>query len=404
MNEEIGNLLELATAGEWGKDQGNPEGLDTGVIRSANFTKDHKFNTKEIVIRSIEERKRRKKLLRYGDILIEKSGGSPSQPVGRVLLYDLDGEHTCSNFISILRPSKSVEARFLYYSLCNLYDKGVVRNYQQQTTGIINLQLNEYLGERIYLPPLPEQKKIAEVLSGIDHRNSKLSARINALSRVRIQLVRRLLKQGMHEASDHTADLPQGWEEKTLGEISTFRRGSFPQPYGNPEWFDETGYPFVQVYDIDDNGKLKSNTKTRISKAAADKSVFIPSGSLLVSLQGSIGRVAITQYDAYVDRTILIFTNYEEKLNREYFSLLIGELFSRKSDVADGGVIKTITKQTLKDFSVPIPPLDEQKKISEVVIAIDNTISLYEKQLFKGDLLKKSLAGDLLSGRKRVCV
>ena len=256
----------------------------------------------------------------------------------------------------------------------------------------------------VNIPPLPEQKKIAEIIFEIDQKNSKLVTRINALSRVRIQLVRRFVTQGIHGATDDKKDLPEGWGEKTLGEVSAFRRGSFPQPYGNPEWFDDAGYPFVQVYDIDDNGKLKPNTKTRISKAAADKSVFIPSGSLLVSLQGSIGRVAITQYDAYVDRTILIFTNYEEDLTREYFALLIGDLFSRKGDVADGGVIKTITKQTLKDFSIPIPPLDEQQKMSEVVSSIDNAISLYEKQLFKSDLLKKSLSADLLSGRKRVSV
>jgi type I restriction enzyme S subunit len=401
MSEEIGNLLELVTAGEWGNNQGTPGGIDTGVIRSANITKDHQFNTKEIVIRSIEERKRQKKMLRHGDILLEKSGGSPDQPVGRVLFYDLNGEHTCSNFIAILRPSQQVDAKFLYYSLCNLYERGVVKNYQQQTTGIINLQLREYLRESIYFPPLPEQKKIAEILSGVDRKHSKLKGRINALSMIRIQLVREFLKQGMHKETDHANGLPQGWEERTLGEVSEFRRGSFPQPYGNPEWFDDAGYPFVQVYDIDDNGKLKPNTKNKISQAAADKSVFIPSGSLIVSLQGSIGRVAITQYDSYVDRTILIFTDYERILSREYFSLLVGDLFSRKGEVADGGVIKTITKQTLKEFSIRIPPLDEQQKLSEVVRAIDHSISLCKEQLFKVDLLRQSLAGDLLSGRKR---
>ncbi len=256
----------------------------------------------------------------------------------------------------------------------------------------------------IFVPPLSEQKKIAKILSGIDRKHSKLKGRINALSMIRIQLVREFLKQGMRKETDHANGLPQGWEERTLGEVSEFRRGSFPQPYRNPEWFDDAGYPFVQVYDIDDNGKLKPNTKNKISQAAADKSVFIPSGSLIVSLQGSIGRVAITQYDSYVDRTILIFTDYERILSREYFSLLVGDLFSRKGEVADGGVIKTITKQTLKEFSIRIPPLDEQQKLSEVVRAIDHSISLCKEQLFKVDLLRQSLAGDLLSGRKRVTV
>ena len=94
------------------------------------------------------------------------------------------------------------------------------------------------------------------------------------------------------------------WKTRSLGEISKFRRGSFPQPYGKPEWYDDNGYPFVQVYDINENNKLNSKTKSRISEEASKKSVFIKKGSLIVSLQGSIGRVAITQYDAFVDRTI----------------------------------------------------------------------------------------------------
>ena len=254
----------------------------------------------------------------------------------------------------------------------------------------------------ICVPSLPEQKKIAEILSGIDHSLAKLSDKINALTRLRVQLTRQFLTNEDHLQSNQESILPLDWQVKTLDEVAQFRRGSFPQPYGNPEWFDDNGFPFVQVFDIDDNGKLKSSTKSRISKAGAEKSVFIPCGSLIVSLQGSIGRVAITQYDAYVDRTILIFTDYQKDLDRAYFSLLVGDLFSRQGEVADGGVIKTITKQTLKDFSIKVPPLNEQKRMSKVVFALDRHISLYKKKLLKGNFLKQSLMGDLLSGRKRV--
>lgn len=256
----------------------------------------------------------------------------------------------------------------------------------------------------IEIPPLPEQKKIAQILSGIDYSHAKLGDKINALTRLRVQLTRDFLTHDDHPQSNHEGILPLDWQVKTLDEVAQFRRGSFPQPYGNPEWFDDNGFPFVQVFDIDDNGKLKSSTKSRISKAGAEKSVFIPCGSLIVSLQGSIGRVAITQYDAYVDRTILIFTDYQKDLDREYFSLLIGDLFTRQGEVADGGVIKTITKQTLKNFSIRIPPLKEQIRMSKVVSALDRHISIYTKKLLKGNFLKQSLMGDLLSGRRRVTI
>lgn len=95
-------------------------------------------------------------------------------------------------------------------------------------------------------------------------------------------------------------------EWKTLDEVASFRRGSFPQPYGNSEWYDGEGcMPFVQVADVADFGFiLHRSTKQQISKLAQSKSVFVEAGTVIVSLQGTIGRVALTQYDCYVDRTL----------------------------------------------------------------------------------------------------
>lgn len=97
-------------------------------------------------------------------------------------------------------------------------------------------------------------------------------------------------------------------EWKTLGEVAKFRRGSFPQPYGSAEWYDgDDAMPFIQVADIYNNMLLHSTTKRQISKKAQSMSVFVPKGTIIISLQGTIGRIAITQYDAYADRTIAIF-------------------------------------------------------------------------------------------------
>ena len=117
------------------------------------------------------------------------------------------------------------------------------------------------------------------------------------------------------------------WEIKTLNEIAKFRRGSFPQPYGLPEWYDVNGFPFIQVFDVDDNFKLKTNTKSKISKDDAEQSVFIKKGTVIVTIQGSIGRVAITQYDAYIDRTLLLFEEYFKEINQVYFSYVLFKLF-----------------------------------------------------------------------------
>ena len=64
--------------------------------------------------------------------------------------------------------------------------------------------------------------------------------------------------------------VPERWLETKLSDIADYRRGSFPQPYGLDKWFDACGHPFVQVYDVDKNLRLKTETKAKISDLAAE--------------------------------------------------------------------------------------------------------------------------------------
>ena len=186
------------------------------------------------------------------------------------------------------------------------------------------------------------------------------------------------------------------WEIKTLNEIAKFRRGSFPQPYGLPEWYDVNGFPFIQVFDVDDNFKLKTNTKSKISKAAAEQSVFIKKGTVIVTIQGSIGRVAITQYDAYIDRTLLLFEEYFKEINQVYFSYVLFKLFEIEKEKAPGGIIKTITKEVLSDFRITVPQIKEQQKIADCLSSLDELITAHNDKLETLKNHKKGLLQNLL--------
>lgn len=178
------------------------------------------------------------------------------------------------------------------------------------------------------------------------------------------------------------------WEQRKLEEIANYRRGSFPQPYGKKEWYDEeNGMPFVQVVDVGENLKLVDNTKQKISKLAQPKSVFVEEGKVIITLQGSIGRVAITQYSSYVDRTLLIFENYKVPINKYYFAYVIQQLFEKKKQKAPGGTIKTITKEALSDFLINLPSIEEQTEIGNFFKRLDDTIALHQREL---DALKET--------------
>ena len=180
------------------------------------------------------------------------------------------------------------------------------------------------------------------------------------------------------------------WEQRKLSECAGFRRGSFPQPYGNKEWYDGEGaMPFVQVADVADDMKLVDDTKQKISKLAQPMSVYADKGSVLVTLQGSIGRVAITQYGAFVDRTVLIFDKYNQDIDKTFWAYIIKEKFIDEARKAPGGTIKTITKEALSDFDLMLPNYDEQKKLGAFLVSIDNLITLHQRKCDETKKLKK---------------
>ncbi|UZH07668.1 restriction endonuclease subunit S [Heyndrickxia coagulans] len=166
-----------------------------------------------------------------------------------------------------------------------------------------------------------------------------------------------------------------------MGDHANYRRGSFPQPYGKKEWYDGDGaMPFVQVVDVTDHLVLVNETKQKISKLAQSKSVFVPKGKIVVTLQGSIGRVAITQYDAFVDRTLLIFEGYEKPTDEHFWAYTIQQKFEVEKQKAPGGTIKTITKEALSSFEIYLPEYEEQKKIGSFFAQLDHLITLHQRK------------------------
>ena len=108
-------------SGEWGKEL--EEGKKgTKVIRTTNFTNLGKLDFNNMAERNIDLKKYKNKILKTGDIIIEKSGGSPTQPVGRTVIFELDSdeEYVCNNFTSILRPKNIIYPKYSLYLLKDL--------------------------------------------------------------------------------------------------------------------------------------------------------------------------------------------------------------------------------------------------------------------------------------------
>ncbi len=155
--------------------------LNVGVIRNANFTKDFKLDYSKIEYIDVEEDSFKKRSLLYGDLIVEKSGGSDKTPVGRTVIYEgVDGQYSFSNFTMVLRikDKNLIRSKYLYYYLLMLYIQGYMNLVQVHTTGLHNLIIGKFLSIVVPLPPLPEQNAIAEYLD-------KKCAEIDALVEVK---------------------------------------------------------------------------------------------------------------------------------------------------------------------------------------------------------------------------
>ncbi|MBV5277267.1 restriction endonuclease subunit S, partial [bacterium] len=158
----IGSLFEYTIPGEWGGDATPESGVP--VLRATNFTDSGAIDYTDIVYREIPPSRLLSRRVTKGTILIEKSGGGPSKPAGRVVFCDSHFSGCASNFVEIAKVKKGFDANFVFYLLYYLYQIGLVVKYQQQTTGIINFKLDQYKDEKVSIPrSTAEQTEIAAI-------------------------------------------------------------------------------------------------------------------------------------------------------------------------------------------------------------------------------------------------
>ena len=340
------------------------------------------------------------KHLSKGNIPVYGSGGY----MLTVNDYLHDGDSVCigrkgtiNNPFFIRGKFWAVDTLFYTYSYKDCIPSFIYNIFQKidwlkysEASGVPSLSKTTIEKINIFVPQQEEQQKIADCFSSIDDLISTEEKKLSLLNDYKKGWMQKLFPT--EEKTIPEWRFPEfkdsgEWETIKLRELADYRRGSFPQPYGLPKWYDElSGMPFIQVFDVDENMCLKATTKNKISELASQQSVFIEKGTLIVTLQGSIGRVAITQYDAYIDRTLLLFEKFYRDVDKVFLAHTIQQLFEIKKQSAPGGIIKTITKQVLSEFTVQLPEKPEQQKIANFLSGIDDLIS---KQTGKIEMLKQ---------------
>ncbi len=356
-------------SGEWGDEV--DEGFGVKVLRTTNFTNDGILNLENVVERKIKPELVAKKKLIAGDVIIEKSGGSPNQPVGRVVYFNESGtDYLCNNFTAILRPGKEVYPKYFFYALFYLHlSKGTLR-YQNKTTGILNLKLERYLEEEtIPLPDLKTQQEIAHVLEQADKARQQRKA-ANALTD-------EFLQSSFLSLFGDPVKNEKGWEVRKLEELySTKKEGTKCGPFGSAlkkgEYI-KAGIP-VWVMDNIQDGKFLEKGCLYISEEKYKElnSYSIENGDIIISRAGTVGKMCMvnSSYSRSIISTNLIRLSLnDEKLLPVVFVSLMTYFGSRVGKLRTGtdGAFTHMNTGVLNNLRIPLPPHFLQQQFAAIV-------------------------------------
>ena len=395
---QLAELIEAPITGEWGNEITDINNQNiVKVIRTTNFTNSGEINYSNITLRDIESQKCEKKRLKYGDIILEKSGGTDLNPVGRVVFFDKDDTndiYLINNFTTILRvKDKRINSKFLLLFLLYNYKYRGLHKFYNKTTGIQNLQVSNFINQ--VFVPLPEieiQNKIIKVLENIKTVIKK--------QKEQLELLENLKKSQFFELFGDPIKNEKGWEKVKLEKICDVRDGT----HDSPKYILE-GYPLVTSKNII-NDSISFENVNYISETDyqnINKRSRVEYGDILMPMIGTIGKPIIVKIeDRFAIKNLALIKFYEgtKVLNIYVKSLLESNFLEIEIQKNKrGGTQKFIALKDIRNLKIPLPPLELQNKFATKIEAIQKLKFEIEKSLKETENLYNSLMQKFFSNK-----
>jgi type I restriction enzyme, S subunit len=406
-------LIKEQFSGDWGADEG---ACAVSVLRSTNFTSSGALDFSDVATRYFNQVKADTFVLKKGDILVERSGGGPDQPVGRTgfITEDLQG-YTVSNFVQVLRPdTEKIDPDFLGWVLYELQRTGIVERVQQQSTQMRNLNWRDYQRLMLPWPELDEQGRIASTLKLVDDAIVKFISELKATRNLKRSLEGSLLTGDLDgkkrpKRKTKVGELPNDWnvvQLKTVGFIdSGVTLNQDRAPKYNPCRYLTVAHVQRGVVTSNDPRYLELSECERETRLLAPFDVLVVEGH---ANSMEIGRAAIFQGlgepTTFQNHLFRIRPDVQQLLPRFLFYVLNSERVQRHWNAIcnTSSGLNTINRRNLRNLLIQFPEVTEQKDILDILDAGDRSVIACEQKLISLQQLKKSLLQNLLTGKIRI--
>ncbi len=340
------------------------------------------------------------KRLKVGDIVTVHTGDIGTSAV---IEKDMDGAHGFATLNTTVNPEIIYNYYLSKYFNSNMYKKQAISF--STGDGRFNLNLKDFVNSLIPIPPLKEQKKIAEILSSVDAVIEKTEQVIANTEEVKKGLMQQLLTKGIgHTEFKQTeiGEIPLEWEVVSIESFSTVIRGASPRPKGDPRYYGGN-VPRLMGADVTRDKKYVTPKIDFLTEEGAKLSRQMSKGDFVIVCSGTVGLPAILAIDACIHDGFLALKDINPKVSKEYLYYIFTQLRQQlDSKATHGGVFTNLTTQIVKEFKIALPSIDEQENISNILKGIDDKIDLEQKHMDKLSDIKKGLMQQLLTGKTRV--
>jgi len=188
-------------------------------------------------------------------------------------------------------------------------------------------------------------------------------------------------------------EIPRKWGISPLkGKVKKIKAGGTPKTTIK-EYYENGTIPFVKIEDLTQNGKYLTKTTLKITEKGLKNSSawIVPINSVLLAMYGSLGEVSINKIKVATNQAILGIVPKEKKLNSEFLYYWFLKFKPNWIKYAKLTTQANLTKPIVEKIKLPIPPLEEQKNIAEVLKDFDDLLENIEKQIKTLERVKKGL-------------
>lgn len=406
----LAEIIDKIVSGEWGNEKYSDDTPHAvSCIRGADIVPILNVDYDNIPVRYISNKSYEKKRLREGDIVIEKSGGSPTQSTGRVIIVTKDllderKDLVCSNFCEAIRLKEGWNPFFVFSYLQYLYNQGVFFNFEGKTSGLKNLQMDQAFKSI----DIPKQSADVSILASIDNKisiNRKINKDLATLARLIYDYWFVQFDFPNEEGKPYKCsggkmiwdervkrEIPEGWEVMNIFDAANVLYG---YPFTTESFVEElTDKPVVRIRDILDN------TSSAYTTEDVDELYRLNEGDLVIGMDGNFHMNYWHDNKCYLNQRCVRFRDIPEvPLSTMQLYFNIKPVLDHKQGLIQGSTVGHLLDSDIKEFWIICPPQNKRKYIKTQFDNILCSITRNKQEIIELDNLRNYLLPLLMNGQ-----